>query len=151
MYPYEGMFLIDPALHGADPEGVEKTVSGLLEKHGAKIHDFERWDDRKLAYEIKGHRRGVYLLTHFEMPGDNLPELTSDFRITECVLRQLLIRLHEEIPVHLENSAKYQEKMREDRDLRRGRREEGGPPPRRGRDSDSDSEGVFAVGSSEDN
>jgi len=125
MYPYEGMFLVDPAQHGSDPEGVEGTVKGLLEKHGAKIHDFERWDERKLAYEIKGHKRGVYLLSHFEIPGDNVVEFNNDCRITDCILRQMLVRLEDEIPVYLEKSAQYHEKMREDQEARRSRREDG--------------------------
>jgi len=130
MYPYEAMFLVNPVMHGADPEGTEKSVTGLLEKHGAKLHDFEKWDERKLAYEIKGHKRGIYFLSHFEIPGENLVEFQADCRITESILRQMLIRLDDEIPVHLEKSAKYYDKMREDQEARRGRRDEedGGRP-----------------------
>lgn len=125
MYPYEGMFLVDPVLHAADPEGIEKKVSGLLEKHGAKIHQFERWDDRKLAYEIKGHKRGIYLLSRFEMPGANLDALRREARIIECILRQLVLRLEHSIPVFLEKSAAYYDRMREDQESRRpGRRED---------------------------
>jgi small subunit ribosomal protein S6 len=120
MYPYEGMILVDPVMHGADPEGVEATVRGLLEKHGAKIHDFEKWDERKLAYEIKGHKRGVYLLTRLEMPGEGVDEFRRECKITECILRQLMIRLEDDIPGYLERSAAYYEKMKEDQESRRG-------------------------------
>jgi small subunit ribosomal protein S6 len=126
MYPYEGMFLVDPVLHAADPEGIEKKVSGLLEKHGAKIHQFERWDDRKLAYEIKGHKRGIYLLARFEMPGDGLNAMRREARIVECILRQLVLRLEEDIPTHLQKSAAYYDRMREDQEARRPGRRDGG-------------------------
>ena len=125
MYPYEGMFLVDPTMYAADPDAVEATVKGLLEKHGAKIAQFERWDERKLAYEIGGHGRGVYLLTYFEMPGENLDALRRETRIIDAIVRQLVIRLEDEIPVHLEKSAKYAEIMKEDQEARRLRREEG--------------------------
>ncbi len=125
MYPYEGMFLVDPVLHTGDPDGIEKTVSGLLEKHGARIHQFSRWDDRKLAYEIKGHKRGIYLLAHFEMPGGNVDALRKESRLTECILRQLVLRLEQPIPQYLEAVAAYHDKMRQDQDLRRpGRRDD---------------------------
>lgn len=126
MYPYEAMFLVDPVMHGTDPQGVAKIVTGLLEKHGAELHDFDMWDERKLAYEIKGHKRGVYFLTRFRMPGENLVELRADCAITECILRQMIIRLEDEIPLYLEKSAAYYEKMKEDQESRRGDRHERG-------------------------
>jgi small subunit ribosomal protein S6 len=122
MYPYEGMFLIDPVAHAADPEGVEKQVRALLEKHGAKIHDFARWDERKLAYEIKGHKRGIYILSHFELGLGNVDALRRDCRITEMILRNLILRLDRDIPAHLEREARYQDKMKADAEARRSER-----------------------------
>jgi small subunit ribosomal protein S6 len=124
MYPYEAMFLVDPVKHGEDPAGTEKVVSGLLEKHGAKIRQFEKWDDRKLAFEIKGHKRGVYLLALFEMPGEHVNALRHDCELTESILRQLVVRLDTDIPAYLEQCAKYQEKMREEQESRRAARRE---------------------------
>ena len=125
MYPYEGMFFVDPVLHAADPEGIEKKVSGLLEKHGAKIHHLERWDDRKLAYEIKGHKRGIYVLARFEMPGAGLNAMRREARIVECILRQLVVRLEDDIPTYLQKCAAYYDRMREDQEARRPRRDSG--------------------------
>ena len=129
MYPYEGMFLVDPVKHAAEAETVEGTVRSLLEKHGAEIEQFEKWDDRRLAYEIKGHSRGVYLLTHFRMPGNSVDAFRADCRLEETILRQMMIRLEDDIPVYLEKSAKYYEKMRDDQDIRRGPRREGERDP----------------------
>ena len=50
MYPYEGMFLLDPVKHAAEPEATEKVVTDLLHKHGAKIEQSER------AVEIQNMR-----------------------------------------------------------------------------------------------
>jgi small subunit ribosomal protein S6 len=111
MYPYEGMFLLDPVKHGADPESTEKAVTDLLEKHGAKIVQSERWDERKLAYEIKGHKRGVYLLTYFEMPGENVDAMRRETRIIEPILRQMVVRLRWDIPTYLEKSKEYSDKL----------------------------------------
>jgi len=123
MYPYEGMFLIDPVAHAASPESVEKAVQGLLEKHGAKIHRFERWDERKLAYQVKGHKRGVYLLAYFDLPGGNVDPLRKECRITEVILRQLLLRLEEDVPAYLERLAKYYDKVKVDTEARRSDRD----------------------------
>lgn len=124
MYPYEAMFLVDPVKHTEDAAATEKVVSALLEKHGAKVHKFERWDERKLAYDIKGHKRGIYLLSLFEMPGKNLRALRDDCELTETILRQLILRLDTDIPTYLAQCAKYQEKTREEMESRRAARRE---------------------------
>ena len=116
MHPYEGMFLVDPTMHTADTEAVENTVKALLEKHGAKISQFERWDERKLAYEINGHKRGIYLLSYFEMPGENVDAMRRETRIIESIVRQMIVRLDDDIPTYLEKSAKYYDTMREDQE-----------------------------------
>jgi len=117
------MILVDPVQHTADPEAVEKTVKDLLAKHGATIHHFERWDERRLAFEIKGHKRGVYLLVHFEMPGASVDAFRRETRIVDVILRQLVIRLDTDIPAPLERSAAYYDTMREDQESRRAARD----------------------------
>ena len=129
MYPYEGMVLVDPTAHAEDPENAESGVKALLEKHGAKIHQLQRWDERKLAYEIKGHKRGVYLLAYLEMPGENVDAFRKEAAITELILRQMLIRLETDIPTHLERAAQYEETTKKDQDARRTDRGSDLSPP----------------------
>ena len=57
---YECLFLLDPTKTAADMEGVRNTLNGTLEKYGAEVIASRKWDDRKLAYPIKGHKKGVY-------------------------------------------------------------------------------------------
>ena len=66
---YEGMFVLDDKRANENWDGVTKEVRGLLEKHGARLYNLERWDERRLAYRIKGRSRGVYVLTGFLAPG----------------------------------------------------------------------------------
>ena len=137
MYPYEGMVLVDPTAHAEDPDNVESGVKKLLEKHGAKIHQLQRWDERKLAYEIKGHKRGVYLLAYLEMPGENIDAFRKEAAITELILRQMLIRLETDIPTHLERAAQYEEKTKKDADSRRTDRGSDFGPPSSGDEASS--------------
>ena len=62
---YEAMFLLDNTAATADFEGTAAQVDKILEKHGAELVQKEKWDERKLAYEIKGHRRATYYLVYF--------------------------------------------------------------------------------------
>ena len=124
MYPYEGMFLLDSNAFAEDGKALEKKLRGLLEKHGAEITQLEQWDERRLAYEIKGHKRGVYLLGYLCMPGENIDELRGDLALQEWYIRGLFVRLDRDIPAFLEANAKYYDRVREDAAERRPRRED---------------------------
>lgn len=87
---YEGMFVIDNDLVREDWQAAKSLVTGTLEKHGATVHTARRWDERALAYPIKGRRRATYLLTYFEIEGDRNNDIARDLEITDGVLRYLV-------------------------------------------------------------
>lgn len=91
------MFLLDNDVVRAGWNETKAAVQGALEKHGAKLRTLRRWDERTLAYPVEGKRRGTYLLSYFELPGDAMTPLTRDLEIREDVLRYLMLRV-EEVP-----------------------------------------------------
>lgn len=91
MRTYEGLFLLDPTKATQDWEGIKKQIIGMLERRNATIISAKKWAERKLAYEIKGHKRGVYLLIYFQMPAENVNVVRRDIQLSETVLRNLII------------------------------------------------------------
>src|SRR5262245_45772580 len=87
---YECLFLLDPTKTAADMDGVKGQLHGTLEKYGAEILASRKWDDRKLAYPIKGHKKGVYHLTYFKADSRKMSEIDHDFRLNENILRHLI-------------------------------------------------------------
>jgi small subunit ribosomal protein S6 len=87
---YECLFLLDPTKAAADMDGVKGQLHGTLEKYGAEILASRKWDDRKLAYPIKGHKKGVYHLTFFKADSRKMTEIDHDFRLNENILRHLI-------------------------------------------------------------
>ncbi len=67
MNQYEAMFIIDPTF-GATFETCEQEVKRLMERAEAELLFCRKWDDRRLAYKIKGRKRGVYVLTFSGAP-----------------------------------------------------------------------------------
>lgn len=94
---YEGMFLLDNQVVREDWKTAKALVTGTLEKHGGKIHTARRWDERPLAYPIKGRKRATYLITYYELPGDAMQATRLDFDLSESVLRYLWLKV-DEIP-----------------------------------------------------
>ena len=90
---YEGMFIISDTVAGADWEVTVKHVEGLLKNRGAEILKSEKWEDRKFAYKLKGHKRGAYLLVYFNAPTDSISPIKRDFELSDNVLRTLIVRV----------------------------------------------------------
>ncbi len=64
-----------------------------LKNRGAEILKSEKWEDRKFAYKLKGHKRGAYLLVYFNAPTDSISPLKRDFELSDNVLRTLIVRV----------------------------------------------------------
>ena len=105
---YEGLFLFDANLATKDWPGLEKHAEDLLKKHEAELVYSERWPDRKLAYEVKGCRKGTYFLTYFKAPGTTIPGLHRDVQLSERVLRLMVLQneyIEEVLEKHQERQA----------------------------------------------
>lgn len=92
MNTYEGMFLFDPSV-GAKAEAVQGEIDRLMSRAEAELIVTKPAEERRLAYEIKGRKRGMYVLTYFRAPGDKITSLERDIRLSEVVLRALIIRV----------------------------------------------------------
>jgi small subunit ribosomal protein S6 len=88
---YEGMFLVDSAIAASDFEGVNNTIRGILEKAGAEIISMKKWDERRLAYDIKGKSRGTYILVFFRVDGTKVGEIERAVQLSEQLLRVLIL------------------------------------------------------------
>ncbi|HET6202372.1 MAG TPA: 30S ribosomal protein S6 [Planctomycetota bacterium] len=95
---YEAMILIDNREVKKDGAALEQKVNVILEKHGAKILVARRWDERKLAYEIRGQKRATYYLAYYEASPDRIDPILHDLHLTESVLRVLTLAVLEVPP-----------------------------------------------------
>ena len=84
---YEGMFLFPG---GVEVDASLTRVRGMIEKHGGSIIVIKKWDERKLTYEIKKQKRGLYVLAYFTSPGTAIAAVTRDVNLSDDVLRVLI-------------------------------------------------------------
>lgn len=91
MRRYEGMFLFDNAVaHEWQP--VDAEVRRLMDRIGATLEVCLKFDERKLAFEINGRKRGTYVLTYFKVDPSKIDALEHDSHLSEPVLRALFLR-----------------------------------------------------------
>lgn len=91
---YECMFILDTNKVGGDIPAAAQQLHAILERHHAEILASRPWDERRLAYPIGNHKKGLYYLAYFRTEGKNLAELKRDFGLNEMILRNLILRIH---------------------------------------------------------
>ncbi len=99
---YEGMFLVDSSKAGADWDGIIAAIRTILEKAGAEIDSIRKWDDRRLAYEIKGKSRGTYILSYFSVDGERIRDIEKSVRLSEKIMRVLILSAERQRPEDIE-------------------------------------------------
>jgi small subunit ribosomal protein S6 len=97
MTVYEGMFILDPAKFARDPGAASQQVADMITQQGGTVLAARIWDERKLAYPIKGHKKGVYWLTYFKMPSGGLTALERQCEISDDIIRKLVLKVDDRI------------------------------------------------------
>lgn len=90
---YEGMFILDANRYGKDPDAASQKIVRMLEEPGGEVLVSRLWEERRLAYSIQGHRRGVYWLTYFRMDGRHIGHIRRDCQQSDLILRELILKV----------------------------------------------------------
>ena len=88
---YEGLFLFPQAVGGELQFAVDH-ISEILAKSDAEVISISKWDERRLAYEIKGNKRGIYFLVYFRALRTALIAIERSCNLSETLLRSMVIR-----------------------------------------------------------
>jgi small subunit ribosomal protein S6 len=90
---YEGMLILDTNRYGRDPDAVSAQVPDLIQRLGGEILVSRLWEERRLAYSIKGQRKGTYWLMYFRLDANQLATLRRECEINENLLRFLYLKI----------------------------------------------------------
>jgi small subunit ribosomal protein S6 len=93
---YETMFIVKPELTKEQVQAVAENYAALIERNGGQVEKVSDWGKRRLAYEINKYREGSYVLIDFQADAAMAKELERNFRISEDVIRYLIVRRDEE-------------------------------------------------------
>lgn len=94
MNKYESVIIVNP---NVDEEGIkvlEKKFTDIINNDG-KLEKIDNLGKRKLAYEVKKNNEGIYLVLTFEANADLIEELQRNYRITDEVIKFIVIRIEE--------------------------------------------------------
>jgi len=119
---YELIYITHPEATEQDLAALHTQVDTIVKRFSGNIEKTENWGRKKLAYEIGRFKEGVYVLELLNGPGEMIKELDRRLKVTDQVVRHLVVRVDEELEV----AERRQAERREERARRRAAR---GLPP----------------------
>lgn len=93
MKTYQTIIVIDSLLKSEEIDAIVEKILRTINNNGGKVINVDRWEKKRLSYEIKKRQYGYYVEINFDAPGDLVKTLERDYRLDENILRYLTIAL----------------------------------------------------------
>ena len=91
MNKYESVVIINPAVDDDKLKELENIFTDLINKDG-KVEKVDELGKKKLAYEVRKNKEGIYVVFYFEANPNLIVELERNYRITDEVIKFLVVR-----------------------------------------------------------
>jgi len=94
---YEILFIADSNLGEPEVDALADLVQGYAQKEGGRVQKVEKWGKKRLAYNIRKHEEGYYVLLVIEGPGALIKEVERRIRVTDGVVKFITVRVDEDL------------------------------------------------------
>ena len=98
MQNYESMVIMKSTLTEEEGNAALGKIKEMIEKIGGTVLQSENWGKRRLAYEVQGEKKGMYLLFRFRADGKVISPLEHQYRLDETILKFITVRLEAPLP-----------------------------------------------------
>jgi small subunit ribosomal protein S6 len=96
---YELVYIVSPDATDQDITDMHTQVESIVSRLQGEMVKTENWGRRKLAYRIGKHREGTYVLEVFNGSGELTKELDRRLKVSDLIIRHLVVRVDEELRV----------------------------------------------------
>ena len=93
---YELVYVVSPEASDDQVAELHSQVEAIVQRMNGQIEKTDNWGRRKLAYEIGRHKEGTYVLEVIHGGGDLMKEIDRRLKVTDLVIRHLVVRVDEE-------------------------------------------------------
>lgn len=142
MRTYEALYIINPTLEDDAIQTIVNEVEALVTNQGGAIVRSEIWGRRKLAYIVKKHTDGCFVLLRFTANPEFVQKIETYFKLNESILRFMVVHFDEQtLKLEAEQQRRNLEEMRNAANRSRDDDDEDDDPVpagRRQRDDDED-------------
>ncbi|HNR31557.1 MAG TPA: 30S ribosomal protein S6 [Candidatus Hydrogenedentes bacterium] len=112
---YEALYIVTPEAEDDVVQTVAKAVEKIVTDNGGATVRLDIWGRRRLAYKVKKHAEGCYILFRFDAGPSVIPKLETYFRLSEHVIRYLVTHFDEQM-LRLE----AEQQLRKEEEIRAG-------------------------------
>ena len=93
---YELVYVVSPVATDEQVSELHTQVEGVVQRMGGRVEKTENWGRRKLAYEIGHQKEGTYVLEVITGSGDLMKEIDRRLKVSDLIIRHLIVRVDEE-------------------------------------------------------
>ncbi len=93
---YELVYVVSPDATEEQVTDLHAQVDAIVQRMSGQLEKTENWGRRKLAYEIGRHKEGTYVLEVINGTGELMKEIDRRLKVSELVMRHLVVRVDED-------------------------------------------------------
>ncbi len=90
---YECMFIFNANAYARNPAGAANNIEEMVKAIDGEILASRLFDERKLAYPINGHRKGVYWLTYANLESTSIVKFNRACKLNDIILRHMVVKI----------------------------------------------------------
>ncbi len=113
MNVYESMIILNAAISDEEADSAIGRIKDLITNQGGEVLKVDVWGRRKLAYEIRKQKKGLYVLLFYKAPASTIRKLEEFFRVFDTVLKYMVLKLGRKQVLSLEKGEPSAEKPAE--------------------------------------
>lgn len=108
---YENIVILNASLSDEDLETATGKIKDLIAKSGGEMLKIDVWGRKKLADEIKKHKKGFYILFVFRADPSLIKKIEDYYKVFDPVIKYMMIRLEKKQAAHVINVLSQAEAM----------------------------------------
>ena len=93
---YELVYVVSPDATDEQVAELHTQVESIVQRMNGQLEKTDNWGRRRLAYEIGRHKEGTYVLEVINGDGELMKEIDRRLKVTDLVIRHLVVRVDEE-------------------------------------------------------
>lgn len=90
---YENMVILNAALSDEEADTAVTKIKNLVTSQGGEVLKVDVWGRKRLSYEIKKQKKGLYILFFYKAPAQTIRKLEELYKVTDSVLKYMVLKL----------------------------------------------------------
>ncbi len=90
---YENMVILNAGISDEEAESVIAKIKENITGQGGEVLKVDVWGRRKLAYEIKKQKKGLFVLLLYKTPAKTIKKLEEFYKVFDVIIKYMIIKL----------------------------------------------------------